>query len=153
MKIRIYKDFYLEIFKKEAINKREEYVLSQLFVGSSDDQRQRVVIAEGLRIYDFLELVNSFLNNQLETGTGKEYKFRHQNPDGSYSNHIIAKIKRENHNYYLNLCVINTQFELKKEYFFDKYQCRIISRIMNKILSKCIPNELTVDGYKDERQY
>jgi len=127
MKIKIYKDLEAEVLPTPGNSKHSTlFVFSSLKAGD-------INIAHETQIYSFVELLGAFISNQLHTD--KEYQLDFKGSKGGY----IAKIVSQQNQHFLRVMVG------EKKYHFEKYECRIINRIINKILSKCTFSELT--GY------
>ncbi len=131
MKIKIYKDLEAEVLPTPGNSKHSTlFVFETLKNGDSK-------ITDGTQIYNFVELLSAFISNQLFVD--KEYKLKYKDLNESKGGYT-AKIVSQQDQHFLRVIVND------KKYFFEKYECRIITKILNKILSKCTFNELT--GYE-----
>jgi hypothetical protein len=128
MKIEIDKIFSAELLPKPGNSKNSTlFVFETLKVES-------IPITHETQIYSFVELLSAFTSNQLHID--QEYKLKYRDSTGGY----IAKIVSKKNQYFLQLIID------EKKYYYEKYECRVISKIINKILSKCTFVELT--GYE-----
>ena len=80
-------------------------------------------------IYFFLELLSSFVSNQLNIN--KTYKLSYRHIDGGYE----ARVVRKNKIHYLKIDIE------KNSYYLEKYDCKIIYSSAKSILSKCTYKE------------
>ena len=128
MEIKIYKDLSAEVLPTPGNSKHSTlFVFNALKAGD-------VNIAHETQVYSFVELLSAFISNQLLVN--KKYKLKYKESKGGYT----AKIVSRDEVHYLRVVVG------RKEYYFEKYECRVITKILNKILSKCTFTELT--GYE-----
>lgn len=117
MIIDIFEDIQASILKKENEKGHKTFSFHQL---QNADLRPIVM---GIEIYNFIELLNAYISNQLHIG--KTYKNR------GYSLKLVTKKK-----------VVFLLFEFaQKKYYLEKYDARVISKKINKILSRCILKE------------
>ena len=131
MKIKIYKDLTAEVLPTSGNSKHSTlFVFQTLKAGD-------IKIAHETQIYSFVELLGSFVSNQLHID--KEYELDYKGIRGSKGGCIIKIVSKQNQ-HFLRIKVD------EKEYYFEKYECRVITKIINKILSKCTFMELT--GYE-----
>jgi hypothetical protein len=131
MKIKIYKDLKAEVLPTPGNSKHSTLFVFQTLTAGD------VKIAHETQIYNFVELLSAFISNQLQVN--KEYKLIYRDLKESQGGYA-AKVVSKDEVHYLRVIIG------KKEYYFEKYECRIITRILNKILSKCTFSELT--GYE-----
>jgi len=129
MKIEIDKNFSAEVSSKPGNSKN-----STLFVFETL-KLENVAITHQNQIYSFVELLSAFISNQLHIN--QEYELLFDASKGSTSSGYSAKIVSKKNQYFLQL-TIN-----EKKYYYEKYECRVISKIINRILSKCTFEELT----------
>lgn len=131
MKIKIYKDLSAEILPTPGNSKHSTlFVLQTLKAGD-------INVTDGTQIYSFVELLSAFVSNQLHTD--KEYELDYKEVRKSKGGYT-AKIVSQQDQHFLRVTVD------EKKYFLEKYECRVITKILNKILSKCTFSELT--GYE-----
>ncbi len=131
MKIEVYKDLNAEILPTPGNSKYSTlFVFKSLKVGD-------INIAHETQIYSFVELLGAFVSNQLHSD--KEYELDYKGVRGSKDGYIAKMSSRQN-KYFLRIGVGD------KKYYFEKYECRVIARVINSILSKCTFSELT--GYE-----
>jgi len=128
MKIQIYKDLSAEVLPTPGNSKHSTlFVFQTLKAGD-------IKMTNETQIYNFVELLSAFVSNQLHTD--KEYQLDYKGIRGSKGGYI-AKIVTQDNQHFLRLEVD------EKKYYFEKYECRIITKVINKILSKCTFSELT----------
>ncbi len=131
MKIKIYKDLSAEVLPTPGNSKHSTlFVFQTLKAGN-------INMTNETQIYNFVELLSAFVSNQLHTD--KEYQLDYKDARESKGGYT-AKIVSQQDQHFLRVIVND------KKYFFEKYECRIVTKILNKILSKCTFNELT--GYE-----
>jgi len=116
MLINLYEDIHADIL--EGVNTKGY----KTFVFTSLKNTDKKIVSE-FEIYHFTELLNSFLCNQLITGK------RYQN--SGFTGKLVSQKK-----------VIYLLLEMsEKKYYLDKYDARVISQKINKILSRCTLKE------------
>jgi len=116
MLINIYKDIEADILRTQNIKGHITFVFSSLKSANNK-------IVSNLDIYNFTELLNTFISNQLMIS--QEYE------GSGFISKIFTKKK-----------VVYLLIEVKdKKYYFEKYEARVISQKINKILSKCTIKE------------
>jgi hypothetical protein len=131
MEIKIYKDLSAEVLPTPGNSKHSTlFVFNTLKAGDFK-------MTNETQIYNFVELLSAFVSNQLFID--KEYQLDYRGIRGSNGGYI-SKIVTQDKHHYLKVIVD------EKKYYFEKYECKIITRILNKILSKCTFRELT--GYE-----
>jgi len=131
MKIQIYKDLSAEVLPTPGNSKHSTlFIFTTLNVGD-------INIAHETQIYNFVELLSAFVSNQLHVD--KEYQLDYKGVKSSKGGYI-AKMVSKQKQHFLRIEVDD------KKYYFEKYECRVITKIISKILSKCTFSELT--GYE-----
>ena len=117
MIINIFDDIQANIQEHVNVKGHKTFTFHQL-----QNTDSRPIIME-LDIYNFIELLNSFVSNQLITG--KVYKHR------SYTFKLVSHKK-----------VVSLLFEFSdKKYYLEKFDARVFSQKLNKILSRCTLKE------------
>ena len=127
MKIKIYKDLEAEILPTPGNSKHSTlFVFSTLRDGG-------INMTDGTQIYSFVELLSAFVSNQLRTDIEYQIDYKGIRSTGGYK----AKMVSRKNQYFLRIEVED------KKYYFEKYECRVITNIINRVLSKCTFTELT----------
>ena len=133
MKIEIYKDLSAEVLPTPGNSKHSTLFIFQTLKAGD------INMTDSTQIYSFVELINAFVSNHLHTE--KKYKLDYKGIRGTKGGYV-AEIVTQQNQYFLRVEISD------KKYYFEKYECRVIARVINSILSKCTFSELT--GY--ERQ-
>jgi len=110
--IKIYKNIEIRLLRR-ADNNKIVYVPRSLYFGSI------VVLNKVQEIDLFIELLNSFVTNRLQVN--KFYELAN----------LRLQIKSKYGQKYLYIESENNK------YYFEKYECSFITRVLNKILNKC----------------
>jgi hypothetical protein len=118
MRFKIHYEFFLEIKKNKTIYYPEKII---------NKHGDVICLANGL--YFFLELLSSFVANQLNPE--KTYELIYKDINGGFK----GKIVRKNKIHYLKIDVG------EKSYYLEKYDCRVIYSYTKSILSKCTYKE------------
>jgi len=117
MKVEIYKEISADAVPQPG-HKYTTYTFGSLKI----DER---VIAKGSQQgFEFVELLNSFVTNQLISK--KLYEF------GTNEEGYMAKVVSQKGNKYL---MIDTK---KQKYYYEKLECKIIVKMLNKTLLRCM---------------
>ncbi|MGK0255688.1 MAG: hypothetical protein ACI81I_000294 [Arcobacteraceae bacterium] len=124
MEIKVYKDIIAEIGRPNRDSNSFVFLILRV---------SNINVAHESQIYNFVELLSAFVSNQLHSN--KEYQLDYKGISGSKGGYV-AKIVSQQNQKFLQVVVDN------KKYYFEKYECRIITKILNKILSKCTFMEL-----------
>ena len=120
--IQVYGDLSAEVIPAKGNSKSSTlFVFHKLRAGDAQ-------VADDMDIYSFVELMSAFISNQLQ--------IEHEYTSGTKGGYV-AKIATQKNQYSLRIIVG------EKTYFYDKHQCRVIARIINRIISKCTFRELT----------
>lgn len=130
MEIKIYKDLRAEVLPTPGNSKHTTFIFQTLKAGD-------IKMTHETQIYSFVELLSAFVSNQLHTN--KEYELDYKGARGTKGGYIAKMVSQQNQHF------LRVEVD-EKEYFFEKYECRIITKIINKILSKCTFTELA--GYE-----
>jgi len=110
--IKIYKNIEIKLTER-ADNKKIVYVLKSLCFGKIEvlDKTQQIDL--------FIELLNAFVGNRLQVNRFYDLA------------NLRLQIKSKYGQKYLYIESENNK------YFFEKYECSFITRVLNKILNKC----------------
>lgn len=109
--------------ENKVINKIEEYAIEKHYFNSIQTSSGKLLAHEDL-IHEFIELLLSFVGAHLNSN--ETYVFT-----GKQGSGFKAAVTTKNKNVFLNIMVAD------ENYYFDKYQCRVISSKLSKIYSKC----------------
>ena len=117
MLIDIYDDIQADISEGKNAKGHKTFAFNQL------QNNQGHIIAMELDVFNFTELLNAFISNQLISGNTYENR--------GFTAKLVTKKK-----------VVSILIEtFQKKYYLEKYEARVISKKINKILSKCTLKE------------
>ena len=128
MSIRLhgYIDIYIDVSKYKVENK-QRFIAKQ--IGLLDKGKFDLFVYED-DFADFIELLNCFVSNLLDTE--KEYSIRYKDGFG-YVSRMVSKQGK----YSLSITSISSGEQL----FLSKYDCKVIVSNFNKIYSRCTRSE------------
>lgn len=121
-----YIDIYIDVSKYEVENK-QRFIAKQ--IGLLDKGKFDLFVYED-DFADFIELLNCFVSNLLDTE--KEYSIRYKDGFG-YVSRMVSKQGK----YSLSITSISSA----KQLFLSKYDCKVIVSNFNKIYSRCTRSE------------
>lgn len=121
-----YIDIYIDVSKYDVENK-QRFIAKQ--IGLLDKGKFDLFVYED-DFADFIELLNCFVSNLLDTE--KEYSIRYKDGFG-YVSRMVSKQGK----YSLSITSISSA----KQLFLSKYDCKVIVSNFNKIYSRCTRSE------------
>lgn len=123
--IEIFLDIEILISKIKRTDREDEI---KKFIGKKIRFKNDLIVYES-DFMDFIELLDCFTKNLLETKTKYELSYK---KGGGYTAIISSQNKKLS---------LQTTTE-NEEVFLSKYDCKVITSNFNKIYSKCIRSEL-----------
>jgi len=121
-----YIDICIDVSKYKVENK-QRFIAKQ--IGLLDKGKFDLFVYE-YNFADFIELLNCFVSNLLDTE--KEYSIRYKDGFG-YVSRMVSKQGK----YSLSITSISSG----KQLFLSKYDCKVIVSNFNKIYSRCTRSE------------